>query len=65
MGQRCGSCGKEQFPRQRICMWCQARMEKPGEYEDVQLGKQKGTLFTFSMDLRAPVPDVPNVLCVV
>ncbi len=65
IGQRCGSCGKEQFPRQRICMWCQARMEKPGEYEDVQLGKQKGTLFTFSMDLRAPVPDVPNVLCVV
>jgi len=65
IGQRCKSCGHEQFPRQRICMWCQSRMEKPGEYEDIPLADQKGVLFTFSMDERAPVVDLPNILCVV
>ncbi|MFB3917476.1 MAG: hydroxymethylglutaryl-CoA synthase [Terriglobales bacterium] len=65
IGQRCLSCGHEQFPRQRLCMWCQSRMEKPGQYEDVCLKDQKGVLFTFSMDERAPVADLPNVLCVV
>jgi hydroxymethylglutaryl-CoA synthase len=65
VGQKCVTCGKEQFPRQRICMWCQARMEKPAEYQDVLLANQRGKLFTFSMDERAPVPDLPNVLCVV
>lgn len=65
VGQRCASCGREQFPRQRICIWCQARMEKPGQYVDVPLASQKGVLFTFSMDQRAPVADLPNVLCVV
>jgi 3-hydroxy-3-methylglutaryl CoA synthase len=65
IGQKCNTCDKEQFPRQRICMWCQARMEKPTEYENVPLARQKGKLFTFSLDERAPVPDPPNVLCVV
>jgi hydroxymethylglutaryl-CoA synthase len=65
VGQRCKSCGHEQFPRQRICMWCQARMERPEEYEDVPLAYQTGVLFTFSMDERAPVADLPNVLSVV
>jgi hydroxymethylglutaryl-CoA synthase len=65
LGQRCKTCGHEQFPRQRICMWCYSRMEKPEEYDDVPLATQKGRLFTFSMDERAPVDDLPNVLCVV
>jgi len=65
VGQRCKSCGHEQFPRQRICMWCYSRMEKSEEYDDVPLATQKGNLFTFSMDERAPVDDLPNVLCVV
>jgi uncharacterized OB-fold protein len=65
VGQRCKNCGHEQFPRQRICMWCFSRMESPEEYDDVPLATQKGTLFTFSMDERAPVVDLPNVLCVV
>lgn len=65
IGQRCTSCGHEQFPRQLICMWCQSKMESPKQYEDVHLRNQKGVLFTFSMDERAPVADLPNVLCVV
>jgi len=65
VGQRCKSCGHEQFPRQRVCMWCQSRMETEAAYEDVPLANQKGVLFTFSMDERAPVADLPNVLCVV
>ena len=65
IGQRCLSCGKEQFPKQRICMWCQKPLEKGATCEDVPLAEQTGTLFTFSMDERAPVPDLPNVICVV
>jgi uncharacterized OB-fold protein len=40
-------------------------METEAAYEDVPLANQKGVLFTFSMDERAPVADLPNVLCVV
>jgi uncharacterized OB-fold protein len=65
LGQKCKTCGHEQFPRQRVCMWCYSKMEKPEEYDDVPLATQKGRLFTFSMDERAPVDDLPNVLCVV
>ena len=65
VGQRCKSCGHEQFPRQRVCMWCQSRMETEAAYEDVPLANQRGVLFTFSMDERAPVADLPNVVCVV
>ena len=65
VGQRCKKCGHEQFPRQRVCMWCQTMFKTPEAYDDVPLANQKGALFTFSMDERAPVPDLPNVLCVV
>ncbi len=65
VGQRCTACGMEQFPRQRVCMYCRASMEDRSQYEDVCLAGQKGKLFTFSMDQRAPVVDLPNVLCVV
>lgn len=65
IGQRCNHCGHEQFPRQRVCMWCQARLENAKGYEDIPLASQTGKLFTFSMDQRAPVADLPNVLCVV
>jgi len=65
IGQRCNRCGHEQFPRQRLCMWCQKRMQSPDEYEDVWLPKQKGHLFSYSMEQRASVIDLPNVNCVV
>lgn len=65
VGKRCKHCGHEQFPRVRICMWCQGRIEKPEEYEDICLTRRKGHLFSYSMELRAPVADLPNVNCVV
>ena len=65
IGKRCKSCGHEQFPRMRRCMWCQSSIEKPEEFEDVLLSGQKGKLFSFSMELRAAVEDLPNVNCVV
>ncbi len=65
VGQRCLNCGKEQFPRQNICMWCQKPLKSGETCEDVFLANQTGTLFTFSKDERAPVSDLPNVLCVV
>ncbi len=61
-GHKCKKCGKTQFPMQQFCMYCQA----PEEFlEEIPLSDRKGTLFTFSMDERAPVVDPPNVLGVV
>lgn len=65
IGMRCKECGHEQFPRVRRCMWCQSVVEKPEEYEDVALSGQKGQLFSYSLDQRSPIPDLPNVTCVV
>ncbi|MBI2831762.1 MAG: OB-fold domain-containing protein [Chloroflexi bacterium] len=60
-GQKCLTCGHTQFPVQRICMWCQTR----DNFEWVRLSDKKGTIFTFSMDERANVPVLPNVLAAV
>ena len=40
-------------------------MDHPDKYIEVPLSEQKGALFTYSMDERAPVADLPNILCVV
>jgi len=58
-GHRCKTCGKVQYPLQKACMYCRSR-----ELEEVRLSK-RGTLFTFSIDERAPVIDPPNVLAAV
>jgi uncharacterized OB-fold protein len=60
-GYKCKSCGRIQYPPQRVCMWCQAK----DDFEEVRLSDRKGTLFTFSMDERAPVVNLPSVLAVV
>jgi 3-hydroxy-3-methylglutaryl CoA synthase len=59
-GCKCKSCGQVQYPKHRICMYCQTREN----FEDISLLGAKGKLFTFSMDERAPVVDPPNVLAV-
>ena len=41
-------------------MWCQTK----DEFEEVRLSDKKGTIFTFSMDERAMVSVLPNVLAV-
>ncbi len=59
-GHQCRRCGHIQFPPQQVCMWCQTK----GELDEVRISDKKGTLFTFSMDERAMVPVLPNVLSV-
>jgi len=41
-------------------MWCQTK----DEFDEVRLSDKKGTIFTFSMDERAMVTVLPNVLVV-
>jgi 3-hydroxy-3-methylglutaryl CoA synthase len=60
-GAKCRSCGVIQYPIQRVCPECQAK----DDFDEVRLSDRKGNLFTFSMDERAMVPDLPNVLCIV
>lgn len=60
-GHKCRQCGKIQFPMQNVCIYCQARKD----FDEVALAEKKGTLFTFSLDQRAPVVDPPNILAVV
>jgi 3-hydroxy-3-methylglutaryl CoA synthase len=60
-GHRCRQCGNIQFPMQNVCIYCQARKD----FDEVRLSDKKGSLFTFSLDERAPVPDPPNVLAAV
>jgi len=40
-------------------------MEKPEEFEDIEFAEKRGILFSYSLDERAPVMDLPNVGCVV
>jgi len=61
-GHKCQKCGKVQFPLQKYCMFCQAEEES---LEEVNISDRRGTLFTFSVDERAPVADPPNVLAAV
>jgi 3-hydroxy-3-methylglutaryl CoA synthase len=60
-GSRCKNCGTVQFPIQRVCGQCHTK----DDYEEVRLSDQKGKLFTFSMDERAMVADLPNVMSLV
>lgn len=60
-GYKCKVCGHEQFPPQRVCMWCQAK----GQFEEVRFSDKKGKVFTFSIDQRAIFAlDLPNVLAI-
>jgi hydroxymethylglutaryl-CoA synthase len=60
-GFRCLSCGKIQYPRQRLCISCQSR----DSFEPVKLANKRGTLFTFTVDFLNADPDPPSVMCVV
>ncbi|MFC1944326.1 hydroxymethylglutaryl-CoA synthase [Chloroflexota bacterium] len=59
-GGRCRKCGTIQLPPQRVCANCQAKDDN----EPVRLSDKKAKVFTFSMDERSMVPDLPNVLCI-
>jgi len=48
-GQKCRSCGHIQYPKQRLCIYCQAK----DNFDEIRLSDKKGTLFTYSIDERA------------
>jgi uncharacterized OB-fold protein len=60
-GYKCKQCGTIQWPMQRVCTWCQAK----DEFDEIRLSDKRGNLFTFSMDERAAVVDLPDVICIV
>ncbi len=60
-GQVCRSCGNIQYPRQRICIFCQAK----DNFDPVRLSDKTGKVFTFSMDQRAQEIVLPKVFTVV
>ena len=60
-GHKCKRCGTIQYPMQHVCVSCQTK----GEFEEIRLSDKKGELFSFSMDERAKVPVLPNILAIV
>ena len=60
-GQKCKSCGEIQYPKQRVCIYCQTR----DNFEDVRLSDKRGNLFTYSMDDRAMEIVLPKVISIV
>jgi hydroxymethylglutaryl-CoA synthase len=60
-GYRCLSCEKVQYPRQRLCIACQAR----DNFEPVKLAGKKASLFTYTVDFLNADPDPPTVMCIV
>jgi len=60
-GQKCLTCGNIQYPKQRICIYCQAK----DNFEPVRLSDKTGTVFSFSMDQRAMEVVLPKVFTVV
>ncbi len=60
-GYRCLSCGKIQYPQQRVCIACQSK----DTFESVRLAGKKAKLFTFTLDYLNADPDPPTVMSVV
>jgi len=60
-GYRCLSCGKIQYPSQRVCISCQAK----DNFESVRLANKNATLFTFTLDYLNADPDPPSVMSVI
>jgi hydroxymethylglutaryl-CoA synthase len=60
-GSRCLSCGTIQYPRQRVCLRCQAK----DNFESMRLADKRATLFTFTLDYLNADPDPPTVMTVI
>ena len=60
-GGKCRRCGTVQHPIQRVCAVCQSK----DDYDEVKLSDKKGTIFSFALDERAMVKDLPNVSCII
>jgi hydroxymethylglutaryl-CoA synthase len=59
-GSRCEACGLVQYPQARVCLGCRAQ-ERLVEHK---LAK-RGTVFTFTIDNLAPVPEHPMPMAVI
>ncbi|HYY05401.1 MAG TPA: OB-fold domain-containing protein [Candidatus Limnocylindria bacterium] len=59
-GSRCLECGLVQYPQARVCLGCRAR----DRMADHKLAK-RGTIFTFTIDNLAPVPEHPLPMAVI
>jgi uncharacterized OB-fold protein len=60
-GYRCLSCGKVQYPQQRVCISCQAK----DNFESVRLADKRASLFTFTVDFLNADPDPPTVMTII
>ena len=60
-GSRCKRCSSPQYPKQRVCVYCQAE----DEYEPYSFARKKGGIMTFSHDNLAAAVDPPTTVCVV
>ncbi len=60
-GGKCRNCGTVQHPIQRVCAVCKTR----DDYEEVRLADKKGKVFTFSMDDRAMIKDLPSIVSII
>src|SRR5437867_5354881 len=59
-GSRCDACGLVQYPQARVCIGCHAR----DRLIDHKLAR-RGTVFTFTIDNLAPVPEHPMPMAVI
>ncbi|MGH9823246.1 MAG: zinc ribbon domain-containing protein [Blastocatellia bacterium] len=60
-GHRCLACGMVQYPRQRVCVHCQAK----DNFEDVKLANRHAKVFTFTHDFLNIDANPPTVMTVV
>jgi 3-hydroxy-3-methylglutaryl CoA synthase len=59
-GSRCEACGLVQYPQARVCLGCRAR-DRMAEHRL----ERRGTVFTFTIDNLAPVPEHPMPMAVI
>ncbi|MDQ0270349.1 OB-fold domain-containing protein [Cytobacillus purgationiresistens] len=60
-GSKCKSCGTPQFPKQRVCVQCQAK----DEMEDYRFVGQSAKVTTFTLDHLAASPAPPMIVAVI
>ncbi|MFA5056321.1 MAG: OB-fold domain-containing protein [Dehalococcoidia bacterium] len=61
-GVKCGKCGHIIVPAPNTCIYCQADEKY---FEEIPLADKRGSLVTFSLDIRSRAIDPPNVLAAV
>ena len=60
-GYRCLSCGKVQYPHQRVCISCPSM----DNFESIRLADKTAKLFTYTLDYLNADPDPPTVMSII